>query len=95
MEAILIQKKCSNTENINFVSSIFQRFAYLAFSFSFYVYLHVRRLYSFSGAELETGRVDPPNRTDVYAIFGQRPVNVTLPVIGPKCGQIYRGKFKM
>ena len=26
---------------------------------------------------------------------GQRPVNVTLPVIGPKCGQIYRGKFKM
>ena len=26
---------------------------------------------------------------------GLRPVNVTLPVIGPKCGQIYRGKFKM
>ena len=28
-------------------------------------------------------------------LIGQRPVNVTLPVIGPKCGQIYRGKFKM
>ena len=34
-------------------------------------------------------------RADSLSPFGQRPVNVTLPVIGPKCGQIYRGKFKM
>ena len=27
--------------------------------------------------------------------YGQRPVIVMLHAIGPKCGQIFRGKFKM
>ena len=37
-----------------------------------------------------------PRRPHYYrAAAGQRPVNVTFSVIGPKCGQIYRGKFKM
>ena len=41
-------------------------------------------------------RPDPYDvRANSHIWRGQRPVIVTLPVIGPKCGQIYRGKFKM